>query len=208
MIKVKVCGLNNPENARKIAVLDIDYAGFIFYPASERYVGNKPDPDLFSSVPRRIKKTGVFVDEAKEKVMKISGMYSLDVVQLHGNESIEYCREMKNNGLTVIKVFHIKNEIDQDSVNSWSDVCDYFLFDTATDSLGGSGKKFNWDFFKEQKFKRPFFLGGGIGPEDFNDLKKIQNEMFYAADINSRFEISPGIKDYEKIKSFVEYLKK
>lgn len=208
MIKVKVCGLNSPENVRRITELDIDYAGFIFYPASERYVGNKPDPDLFSCVPQRIKKTGVFVDEAWEKVLKISRMYSLDVVQLHGKESIEYCRELKNNDLTVIKVFHIKNEIDLDAVNIYSDVCDYFLFDTATDSHGGSGKKFNWDILTQGKFKRPFFLGGGIGPVDFHELKKIRNEMFFAADINSRFEISPGIKDYEKIKSYVEHLKK
>jgi len=208
MIKVKVCGLKDPGNVRKITALDIDYAGFIFYPASKRYVGKKPEAGLFSCVPSGIKKTGVFVNEDMENVLKISRMYGLDIVQLHGNESIEYCRELKNNGLTVIKVFHIKNEIDQDAVNSYSDVCDYFLFDTAADSYGGVGEKFNWDVLKKGKFKRPFFLGGGIGPEDFNELKRIKNEMFYAVDINSRFETSPGIKDYEKIRFFVDHLKK
>ncbi|MGQ9619838.1 MAG: phosphoribosylanthranilate isomerase [Bacteroidales bacterium] len=207
MIKIKVCGLTDPVNTKKISGTGIDFAGFIFYPGSKRFVGKEPDINLFRSVPKEIGKVGVFVNEEPEKVRDLSDTAGLDIVQLHGNENISYCMQIKSYGLQVIKAFRVWKEIDLKLVNTYSEVCDYYLFDSGSKSYGGSGIKFSWHILNGISLKRPFFLSGGIGLEDIQELKKIENRMFFAIDINSRFESVPGIKDAEKVKHFVEYIK-
>ncbi|HRT48569.1 MAG TPA: phosphoribosylanthranilate isomerase [Bacteroidales bacterium] len=207
MIKVKVCGLKDPENVKKICETGIDFAGFIFSTKSPRYVGKNPDRNIFGSIPDTIGRVGVFVDEEHDKIIETAKSLGIGIIQLHGNEDLSYCGKIKASGLQVIKVFRVGNKIDLNHVNAYSDVCDYFLFDTGGRLYGGSGKKFNWDILNGLSLQKPFFLSGGIGPGDVQELGKIKNDMFFGVDINSRFEISPGIKDFEKVEVFIKKIK-
>lgn len=207
MIKVKVCGLTDPVNAEEISKTGIDFAGFIFYPGSIRFVGNPPDMNLFGSIHAGVCKVGVFVNEDSGKIKETAVRAGLGLIQLHGNENIRYCRQIKSAGLQVIKVFRVGKEIDLKLVNIYADVCDYYLFDSGRGLYGGSGIKFNWNILNGISLKKPFFLSGGIGPEDVPQLRKIENPMLFAVDINSRFEIIPGIKDRIKVKQFTDQIK-
>ena len=208
MIKVKVCGLNDPLNVKAISESGADFTGFIFYQDSKRYVGRTPDKTLFSNVPEGIKRIGVFVDEQPSKILELSKYAGLDIIQLHGNESLDYCKSLKASGLLIIKTFGITTGLDLCITDRYSEVCDYFLFDTKQEKYGGSGNKFNWSILRNYCFKRPFFLSGGIGPEDTNINAAVLNDQLFAIDINSRFEISPGIKDAASVKSFINKIKR
>ena len=207
MIRVKVCGMNNPGNVKEIAQLNPDILGFIFYPGSPRYVGNDPDLVLFNSIPPGIKKTGVFYNEDNHKILDLSIRTGLDMIQLHGNESSEACLQLKSSGLPVIKAFNIDRDFDFESLNQYMPGCDYFLFDTKSEKPGGSGKKFAWEKLEEYSLDKPFFISGGISPDDAAEIKSIINRGLFAVDINSRFETSPGIKDAVRVKTFINELK-
>ncbi len=207
MLKIKVCGLTDPVNAREIAGTLPDFLGYIFYPESVRFVGNKPAADLFKNIPAGIIKTGVFVNEEPSLVIEKMNSCNLDLVQLHGDEGPEYCNGLKENDLKVIKAVRINNDFNYNTLKQYIDVIDYFLFDTRSGIRGGSGLKFDWKKLIEYHLSIPFFLSGGIGPEDASLIKEISNEMLFAIDINSRFEISPGIKDPEKVKRFIDEIK-
>ncbi len=207
MLKVKVCGLTDPENTIEIANVSPDFLGFIFYPGSKRYVGNKPKESLFCKIPPGILKTGVFVNEQPLKIINTMNLYGLDIVQLHGNESPEYCNTLKKKGLVIIKAFEISNSFSFKVLEQYIKACEYFLFDTKTGSQGGSGLKFDWRKINEYNLNKQFLLSGGIGPEDASQVKEINHKYLFAVDINSRFEISPGIKDYKKIKEFIKKIK-
>ena len=207
MIRVKVCGMNNPGNVKEIAELNPDILGFIFYPGSPRYVGNDPDLVLFNSIPPGIKKTGVFYNEDNHKILDLSIRTGLDMIQLHGNESSEACLQLKSSGLPVIKAFNIDRDFDFESLNQYMPGCDYFLFDKKSEKPGGSGKKFAWEKLEEYSLDKPFFLSGGISPDDAAEIKSIINRGLFAVDINSRFETSPGIKDAVRVKTFINELK-
>jgi len=207
MIRVKVCGMIDPRNVRRIAKVNPDYLGFIFYKGSPRYVGAEPDLELFRNVPAGIKKAGVFFNENDQTILEFSARAGLEIVQLHGNETPEYCRLLKNYGLTIIKVFNINDEFSFESLNPYQDNCDYFLFDTKSEKPGGSGKKFDWGKLEEYAMDKPFFLSGGIGPEDAGRIKSIQNKRLFAVDLNSRFEITKGVKDTRMVKAFINSIK-
>jgi phosphoribosylanthranilate isomerase len=207
MIRVKVCGMNNPGNVKEIAQLNPDILGFIFYPGSPRYVGNDPDQVLFNSIPPGIKKTGVFYNEDNHKILDLAIRTGLDMIQLHGNESSEACLQLKLSGLPVIKAFNIDRDFDFESLNQYIPGCDYFLFDTKSEKPGGSGKKFAWEKLEEYSLDKPFFISGGISPDDAAEIKSIINRGLFAVDINSRFETSPGIKDAVRVKTFINELK-
>jgi len=207
MIRVKVCGLSDPLNVKAISETGIDYAGFIFYPGSKRYVGPTPDKSLFSGVPERIKKAGVFVNEEPEKLLHQAEYATLDIIQLHGSESVTYCKLLKGKGFEVIKVFGVGPDFDPRKTDAYSEVCDYFLFDTSHMQLGGTGIKFEWELLIDHSFAKPFFLSGGIGPDDHEKAAAILNNKFYAVDINSRFEMSTGIKDAAMVKKFISKIK-
>ncbi len=207
MIKIKVCGMTDPVNVSGISELNPDYIGFIFFKGSPRFAGAEPDLKLFRSVPPEIKKVGVFVNESSQKILDISMKTGIDVIQLHGNELPDYCDRVRSCGLTVIKVFNISDDFSFESLIPYLPKCDYFLFDTKSRKRGGSGKKFNWKKLDEYYFDKPFFLSGGIGPEDCDSVKSLENKGFFAVDINSRFEKSNGIKDIGLVETFINSIK-
>jgi phosphoribosylanthranilate isomerase len=206
MLKVKVCGLNEPGNIVKIADLSPDFMGYIFYQGSKRFVGTEPD-FLSMHKPQDILITGVFVDEALQVMIKSIVYYSLDAVQLHGIEDPGFCTKLKETGVIIVKAFEVNERLNFRNLLPFMECCDYFLFDTGTGGKGGSGQKFDWSRLKDYDLGKPFFLSGGIGPDDAKEIKKISHPDLFAVDINSRFEISPGIKDVEKVKNFINEIK-
>lgn len=207
MVRIKICGMRDPLNVETIVELKPDYLGFIFYPESPRYVGNEPDSSIFDNIPSGIERTGVFVDEDHDKILDLASVFGLETVQLHGNETPEYCIHIRSSGLTVIKSFNIDEDFDFSNIISYIKGCDYFLFDAKSEKIGGSGKKFQWEKLEEYSLDKSFFLSGGIGPEDVVLLNGIKNRGLFAIDINSRFEIAPGLKDCNLIKNFMEEFK-
>jgi phosphoribosylanthranilate isomerase len=194
-------------NVQAIAGTGPDYLGFIFYSGSKRYVGDDPDKRTFREVTAGISKVGVFVDEKPENILQLASRYKLQLVQLHGSEPVAYCEAIRSAGFGVIKSFGVVTDFDFNSLGPYLPVCDYFLFDTKSDLHGGAGSKFNWDTLKQYSFEVPFFLSGGIGPEDAAAIREMHHPALYGADINSRFEIAPGIKDIDKVKSFIQKIK-
>jgi phosphoribosylanthranilate isomerase len=207
MNRVKVCGLKEVSNAKLVAEAGADFMGFIFYPGSKRFVGETPPEDLFKNIPVQVKKVGVFVNEKKDKIIDIVQKNHLDLVQLHGAEPSDFCYDLKIKGMAVIKAFGIGEDFDFDRLSDYKDTCDYFLFDTQTMLHGGSGIKFKWERLEEYNLPVPFFLGGGIGPLDVQKVRGIRHPGFFAADINSRFETSPGVKDIDIVKTFIQHFK-
>ncbi|MGD0756669.1 MAG: phosphoribosylanthranilate isomerase [Bacteroidales bacterium] len=207
MIRIKVCGMCDSLNVKEIADAKPDFMGFIFYPGSPRYVHEEPEMAIFHNVPPGIKRIGVFLNENNHKILDISIRKGLDMIQLHGNESPVSCLQLKSTGLTIIKAFNIADDFSFESLMQYVPVCDYFLFDTKSENPGGNGMKFNWEKLKEYSLDKPFFLSGGIGPEDAGVIKSIGNRGFFAVDINSRFEAAPGIKNVSMVKRFIEEIK-
>ncbi len=198
-MKLKVCGLNNEENIRQIIESKPDFMGFIFYERSPRCIGKLFDVDVIKSIPKEIKKVGVFVNSSFDLVITQVKRFALDYVQLHGEESLNFCESIKELGIGVIKVFGIDNEFDFSQVNLFAKVCDYFLFDTKTTQHGGSGEQFDWRLLQNKEFDRPVILSGGITLADVGKIKR-EFPKVYAIDINSRFETQAGIKDIKLIK--------
>lgn len=207
-LKIKVCGMRDPDNISGVVIALPDYLGVIFYPKSKRFVSFEPSPEILNIVPDTVKKVGVFVDETPEKITEVCRNWKLDVVQLHGFETPEYCRRIKETGMTVFKAFPIDDQFDFGKLNAYSGVCDYFLFDTKGQLPGGTGEKFNWQLLKKYKGDVPFFLSGGIGPDDLSAIRNFSHPEWYGLDINSGFEISPAFKDAERVKLFISEIRK
>jgi phosphoribosylanthranilate isomerase len=207
-LKIKVCGMRDPENISGVVAALPNYLGFIFYPKSKRFVGFIPSPEVLAIVPDSVKKVGVFVDETPEKVLEICQNWKLDVAQLHGNESPQYCSQIKDSGITVFKAFSVDESFDFATLKAYSGVCDYFLFDTKGRLPGGTGQKFNWQLLENYRGDVPFFLSGGIDPDDVDAIRDFQHPQLFGIDINSCFEISPGIKDAGKVNKFIDEIRK
>ncbi|MDR3339321.1 MAG: bifunctional indole-3-glycerol phosphate synthase/phosphoribosylanthranilate isomerase, partial [Candidatus Symbiothrix sp.] len=203
--KIKVCGMKHPSNIAELSQLPIDMMGLIFYEKSPRYAGDL-DADALRVIPENIWKIGVFVNASETKVLDKVERYDLQAVQLHGNETPEYCKKMKEKGIVVIKTFQIAEPEDFTYCTLYNKYCDFFLFDTKTPQYGGSGKKFDWQILSAYTGKTPFFLSGGIGLEDAEFIRNLNFPGLYAVDLNSKFEILPGTKDIEKIKTFLTTL--
>lgn len=199
--------MRDKDNIRRIAALDIDYMGFIFYPESKRFAGIPPDAGIVKAVPDSIKKVGVFVNETIPVIKNICETLHLDFIQLHGNESPEFCRKLRDEKIQVIKTFHIDRNFDFSFTGLYRETADYLLFDTKTPEFGGSGKSFDWELLENYAEDIPFFLSGGIAPEHAETLGESATGKMEAVDINSRFETAPGIKDTERIKTFIRTLK-
>ena len=208
-VKLKICGMKEPTNILDVAGLLPDYLGFIFYKGSKRYVEGLT-PVFVRDLPTEIKRVGVFVNEDLVKVAELATLFGLNAVQLHGDESPLYCAELRTElaeeGVAVIKAFGIDEDFDFSLLENYLDLVDYFLFDTQTPQHGGSGKVFNWELLKKYNLDKPYFLSGGIGPESLDQLHQITDPRLFAIDVNSRFEIAPGIKDIDKLKNFKERL--
>ena len=202
-MKVKVCGMRDAENIRKVEALGINMMGFIFYPKSSRYVSNRP-----AYLPQKCKRVGVFVDATIEDIRLHIVDYSLDIIQLHGHESTDFIRSLRSlcgDSITIIKAFNIATKEDLEATKPYEGLVDYFLFDTKGKSAGGNGEKFNWNVLSNYKDNTPFLLSGGIGPDDAGRVKVFQHPKCVGIDLNSRFEIEPGIKDIVKLKTFLNY---
>ncbi len=191
-----------PDNIREVIQYQPDYLGLIFYPGSPRYAGDNMEELSKLDIPPSIKKTGVFVNESTDKIKQITSSISLDMVQLHGQEPLADCIELKRSELKVVKVFLVGEDFDFSRMEPYTDHVDYFLFDTKGKYHGGNSMPFDWEIIEKYPFRIPFFLGGGIGPENIDLIKQLKNPYLYALDANSRLETSPGLKDPEKVKLF------
>ena len=205
-IQIKVCGMRDPRNLEQLCALDPEYIGFIFYDRSKRFVGARPDPALFRIPGGDIQKVGVFVDEELKRVLQAIELFGLDAVQLHGSESVEYCRQLSAAPVKIIKVLD-PNGSELHTVD-YQEVVDLFLFDSAGTGKGGSGLKFDWSLLKDLPLQHPFLLSGGIGPGDAGRIKSFDHQGFRGIDINSRFEQMPGLKDIELLKTFITEIRK
>ncbi len=211
-MKLKICGMKYQENMQAVATLQPDYLGFIFYKKSARYFNTH-----ISDVPKQIKRTGVFVAEDIATVMDKIKEHNLSAVQLHGQESPAYCKQLQqelasvfSNGILpeIIKVFSIKDEFNFEVLTPFETVCDFFLFDTKGKLPGGNGYVFDWDLLSQYPSTKPYFLSGGIGIEEIPQLKSFlksaASKYCYALDVNSKFEIEPGQKNIEKLETFIK----
>ena len=200
---VKVCGMHDAENIREVEALGIDLMGFIFWPKSSRYVSERP-----AYLPTNCKRVGVFVDEDIETVKRIADDYALDYIQLHGHELADYCAQLR--GFKLIKAFNIATTEDFKQTEPYTGIVDYFLFDTKGKSVGGNGEKFDWSVLSAYDGNTPFLLSGGIGPDDAEVLTShfspLTSKKCVGIDLNSRFEIAPGLKDINKLKDFLNAL--
>lgn len=208
MIRIKVCGLTLPGDAMEVSKAGADLIGFNFYRGSKRFVGDDPPPDLFSKISPHTLKAGVFVDEDREKIIGMAARFDLDVIQLHGGETADFCRSLKLGGLKVIKAFGLGSVFEPGILTPYLGTCDFFLFDTQTSDHGGSGVMFRWELLRDYDLAMPFFLSGGIAPESVPKIKDFHHKAFYGVDINSRFETSPGVKNTVLVKTFIQNLKR
>lgn len=200
-MKLKICGMKYTDNIREVIKLNPDFMGFIFYPQSKRFVGEN---FIIPLIPLTIKKVGVFVNDSEENILQKVREHKLDYIQLHGDESTEICKNLTDS-VKIIKAFGIDNSFDFSVLNDYFEFCDYFLFDTKIIHYGGSGKKFDRVILKKYSLQKQFFLSGGVGIDEISDIKNQIPECF-AIDVNSKFEIEPGIKDYNKLKHFKDEL--
>ncbi|MFV0440633.1 MAG: phosphoribosylanthranilate isomerase [Lachnospirales bacterium] len=194
--------MREPENIRALFSIKPDFVGFIFYPKSPRYVGDQPEQEAFESVSKHANKVAVFVNEAPEQVRTICSCYGFEYAQLHGKETAFACKKIRESGLKVIKTFSVDEDFDFETIKEYENTADYFLFDTKCSEHGGSGKKFDWELLNNYKGEAPFFLSGGISIEDIKTVKQIKHPKLYAIDINSKFEIEPGVKDNRLVAMF------
>jgi len=199
---IKVCGLNNGDNINQLMKLDLDFMGIIFYRKSSRFFNS-------ATLPKTEKKyIAVFVNESLDVIKEIINKYKFEYVQLHGNEDEKFCKEISSL-CNIIKAFRIDDRFDLNEIEKYSKYCKYFLFDTFTESYGGSGKKFNWDLLLNYDHKKDFILSGGINLELINSIKKLKNQLpnLIGVDLNSKFEIKPGLKDVNRVKKFIKSIK-
>jgi phosphoribosylanthranilate isomerase len=210
-MNIKVCGITQLKQLQQLDGLNIDFAGFIFHKDSPRYVGDKISKEELQSTDFDVKKVGVFVNAGFEEIMQTVEDYALDVVQLHGDETPDLCALLSDE-VEVIKAFSIGDgttSLDE-MVAEYDEVCDYYLFDTASENgaSGGTGQQFDWKLVSKSKIEKPFFLSGGIGVEDVAKIKAFKHPDYFGIDVNSRFEKSPGVKDMALILQLKQGLKK
>ena len=198
--------MREPRNIKEILSSNPDFIGFIFYKDSKRLV-NAETLDYLENQKISAKKVGVFVNHNIVEVISLVYKYNLDLVQLHGTEPIAYVQELCHSDISIIKAFSIDKEFNWDSLSPYLDKVDYFLFDTACSTYGGSGIKFDWGILEEYKHDKPFFLSGGISIKDTDELKALNIPTLHAVDINSQFETEPGLKNHELVSSFLNNIR-
>lgn len=209
-VKIKICGMREPENLRAVAAFEPDFIGLIFYQKSPRFISVERAVGL-PQFPK-IRRIGVFVNETVEVMLEIAERANLFAVQLHGDESPEICREIKKRNpnlqnLQIIKAFSVAENFDGESLEQYEKVCDYFLFDTKAEKRGGSGKVFDWEILHSFSVRKPFFLSGGIGAANAQEaIAACADLPLFALDLNSQVEISPALKSPEAIKEIIKSL--
>ena len=204
-MKLKVCGMRYTDNIRAVATIEPDYLGFIFFEGSSRYVS-----ESIPKLPTVLKKAGVFVNASYDTIVKKINTYDLQAVQLHGDESPEFCKSIQALNIEVIKVFSIKSEFNFELLRPFEPVCDFFLFDTKGPLAGGNGYCFDWSVLEKYPSKKPYFLSGGIGLESIEALQEFKKSTAaiycYAIDVNSQFEIAPAQKNKKLLEKFKQLL--
>lgn len=227
---VKVCGMREPENIRDVAALGVDWIGFIFYPKSPRYVsqirsraGIIPDYSVFmkheelsskelssKEMMRQVKRVGVFVDDMPQNIITRAVNYELDIIQLHGSESVIMIDNLRSTlapsirkGIKFMKALSISTAEDILRYKEYEGHVDYFIFDTQTPLVGGSGNHFDWNMLDAYDGNTPFILSGGVGPDDAERVLSIRHPMFAGIDLNSQFETAPAVKNVDALKAFL-----
>ncbi len=209
MTKIKICGITNEEDAKAAIDLGVDFLGFNFYPQSPRFIAPGKAKEIVSTLSPGIAKVGVFVNEKISTIERTFRDCSLDFLQLHGDESVVFCEELKDKipDCPIIKVFRIDNEQEMDSILKFAKITDYYLLDTySADKFGGTGRTFSWNLALQiKKMGRPIFLSGGLTPENVEEaVRKIEP---FCVDVASGVESYSGKKNLEKMKLFVEKVK-
>jgi phosphoribosylanthranilate isomerase len=187
-MKIKICGMKVPDNIATVGALEPDFMGFIFYPKSKRFVEADFSIASIEDLPKSIKKVGVFVNESPEIILEKVAKYELDIVQLHGNESVADCAFLKEKNIEIIKAFSVDKTFDFDILKSYELYCDSFLFDTKTPDYGGSGKVFDWHILENYQSETPFFLSGGLSFESIEKIKELNYPKLVGLDFNSQLE--------------------
>ena len=209
-MRVKVCGMTQLEQVERLEEIGATFAGFIFYPKSPRYVLRHLTTTQIKKE-NKINKVGVFVNASTDHVLQMVDECRLHMVQLHGDESPKYCEKIADY-ISVVKAFRLSdNDHIEWMIRPYMNVCDMFLFDTEGAGYGGTGKKFDWKVLEGSTIGKPFFLSGGIQADDTDKLKAFSQDpvanALFAIDINSKFEVNPGVKDMNKIERFISELK-
>lgn len=201
-MRVKVCGMNFPDNVLAVDALGVDSLGFVFYPNSPRCVATPPE----KLPPTRAKRVGVFVDQDEDEILSAVGRYGLDGVQLHGAESPDFCRRLRGSlppGTLLVKAVGVASSEDLTTALAYEEVADGLLFDTRCATHGGSGRRFDWSLLSRYRGNLPFLLSGGLGPGDEERVRSFHHPRCQGVDLNSRFELSPGIKDVAVLARFL-----
>ena len=201
---VKICGMTDIDNISRILFLEPDYLGFIFYPKSPRYVVGRLRPEDLSIIPDSVKRVGVFVDASEVEIREAINAYGLQAVQMHGHEKPRLCARIRDIGVELIKAFHIEDEHDFETVWDYTEVVDYYLFDTKSPSYGGSGREFDWQLVLRQPLRTPWILSGGISPDNIVEAAQSGAAMI---DLNSKFESAPGIKNYDSLRGALDKIR-
>ena len=198
----KVCGMNFPDNVAAVDALGVDLLGFVFYPNSPRCVATPPE----KLPPTRAKRVGVFVDQDEDEILSAVGRYGLDGVQLHGAESPDFCRRLRGSlppGTLLVKAVGVASSEDLTTALAYEEVADCLLFDTRCATHGGSGRRFDWSLLSRYRGNLPFLLSGGLGPGDEERVRSFRHPRCLGVDLNSRFELSPGVKDVAALARFL-----
>ncbi len=205
-MNIKICGLKELQNIRDVIRLQPDFIGLIFHPGSKRFVGS--DPGFFAYVRsiKLVKKVGVFVDEQPDVILDRVAACGLDVVQLHGQESPDVCRQLAAR-LPVWKAFSMDDQFDFALLSAYQPYCRHFLFDTPSPLYGGSGRPFDWQLLQDKPVPLPFFLSGGISASDAEKIGRFVHPHFEGIDVNSCFELRPGYKDTKLLNTFIHELR-
>ena len=201
-LRIKVCGMRDATNVAELLTLPIDFMGLIFYPPSPRFVEAGAQVPMQQKV--GIHRVGVFVDAPLEEVIEKVDRFALDMVQLHGQESLFYCQQLQKKGIPIIKAFAVHDRFQFSITKAYELVCDYFLFDTKGAQPGGNGTSFNWALLDAYEGQLPFFLSGGIRPDMAESIIAFEHPQLFGIDINSGFESRPGMKAMDKITQFLQ----
>ena len=201
-MKIKVCGMRDPDNIRAVEALKVDWIGLIFHPLSPRYVATPP-----RYLPTTARRVGVFVDTSDATIAQTASLYGLQTIQFHGSESPERCHRWQQRGFEVIRAIGVGTEADMRRTESYIGACDYLLFDTQTVGHGGSGRRFDWRLLDSYHGSTPFLLSGGLSPDSLEALRAFRHPAFAGVDLNSGFETAPALKNLDTLYPFVNELK-
>ena len=199
--------MRETENIRQLLALQPDYMGFIFYEKSSRFVGDKLDEKLLKSFPFTTRKVGVFVNATAAYILEMYKKYELNYVQLHGEELPDFCKNLKHKGVNIIKAFSVDKDFSFGKLQNYKPYCDFFLFDTKGEQRGGNGTTFDWSILNKYDNEKPFFLAGGIDLNNAQNSLEIRGLKIHSLDVNSKFEISPALKDIGKLEELMSIIK-